>query len=104
MSTSAVRRKVKSSRDRNDNGAWGFQPSTFSNRLHQKMKKDVERGIIPASALRVSMVISGRKPLVNTPKAGAKPAKISAPILAQAAAAVGGLFRSFRRNGSRGSK
>jgi len=103
MSTSAVRRKVKSSRTRNDNGMWGYQPSSFSNSLFQKMKKDVEKGIIPKSALNVNVTIMGRKPArITAPKAKGDPAKIGAKgIMTRVARSITGIFN---RKGSRGSE
>lgn len=62
MSTSVTRRKVKSSRDRNDHGRFGWTPSVFSIRHHKRLANDVKGGFIPETALRVSMMIGRQDP------------------------------------------
>ncbi len=57
----ATPKQRRSSRARNDNRPWGFSRSSFSRRVFAKLKRDVDRGVIPSSALTVSMKIVGRK-------------------------------------------
>lgn len=65
MSTSAIRKKIKSSQSRQ--GGYGG-PSIFSRRAQDKIERDVAQGRLPKSMLNVTITFSGRQPKRNKPK------------------------------------
>lgn len=57
----ASSKQRRSSRARNENRPWGWQVSAFNKRSFNRMKKDVDAGVLPTSCLNTTMKIVGRK-------------------------------------------
>lgn len=59
--SAATQKQRRSSRARNENRPWGWQPTILAKWRHDRLKKDVERGVLPKSCLNVTMRIIGGK-------------------------------------------
>jgi hypothetical protein len=74
MSTSNLRRKEKSSRKRTEERPRGFAISSFSNRVYQKIVRDVAAGRISKENLYTNVTI-GRGKSRPMPDANQKPSR-----------------------------